>query len=433
MGIMEANPQPGRIYSGVIPRSESGIIVVQLRDSGKDIANSDRITTFGGSADSISESPRDVAVREAHEELGLLTSTEALEPLCVIDKTEEDGSPTRCFYYLVEDVDLAELRLNEGAAIISGSPDEIVLDARLTTTCRSAIEQLGLRDQARQDGALGTLEVTAAISDAAHPVNEDLWRISANCGWLLDGASPLGTEPAIHAISDARGYVELLDRALVSLQARYKQGPLVVWLEAAISEVSAELNKLGYTAASPPSAAGAIVRLTSQTVEYCVMADVTVVVQRELGDPFVLVDDRVSGAREEYLLHLERSQGGNAVVHSTLERRRTQMNRPGGYWVLADSALAIQYARTGYVRLPDSRSRVIMSSDGFSRAVTPYGLSDWRTLLDMNDIELEQILRTFRDLERDDVERLAFPRVSGSDDATIVSLVAPQTKNGLVG
>lgn len=130
-----------RIYAGVIPMSPDGRIALQERDDRPDVVNPGRVTTFGGLAEG-NESPLEAARRELHEELGITATAGQLADVAVLEKTEDDGSPTRCVIYSLRVPDLTVLQVAEGVGALVGLPAELLADPRLTEVCSRAVRAL---------------------------------------------------------------------------------------------------------------------------------------------------------------------------------------------------------------------------------------------------------------------------------------------------
>ena len=81
-----------------------------------------------------------------------------------------------------------------------------------------------------------------------------------------------------------------------------------------------------------------------------------------------------------------RRRRGNAGVRPgprlLREALRARRNQPGGYWVAKDDPRAAEEAVTGSRSLADLNG-VALLSNGASRIVSPYGLTDWPGVLDL--------------------------------------------------
>ncbi|WP_410677050.1 NUDIX domain-containing protein [Amycolatopsis sp. cmx-4-68] len=133
-----------RTYAGVVVVGADGRVALQIRDDVPWIANPGMITTFGGLAEG-DETPRAAAVRELGEELGIVPDAADLIELARQDKRETDGDLTHCVLYQLSVSTVAGLRTHEGAGVLVGPHREVLLDTRLTPTCRVAVEAFAER------------------------------------------------------------------------------------------------------------------------------------------------------------------------------------------------------------------------------------------------------------------------------------------------
>ncbi len=97
-----------------------------------------------------------------------------------------------------------------------------------------------------------------------------------------------------------------------------------------------------------------------------------------------------------------------------VEAMRARRNRPGGYWIAKDDPLAAYEAVTGSRPL-DELDGAALLSNGASRIVHPYGLTDWSGLIEVLHADgPDGIIRRVRQAEAGD------PGAGAPDDATVV-------------
>lgn len=133
-----------------------------------------------------------------------------------------------------------------------------------------------------------------------------------------------------------------------------------------------------------PSVAIAMVQIKDDVLRYLV-----------LGDATVVVDTR----RE---LH----------VVSDTQTNRTAGAKPSD----------VEHALTGEIPVQDVR-RVAVLSDGAARAVDLFGLFDWPKALELMAANgPDDLIRKMRQVEKEDVKAVEWPRTKVSDDATVVYL-----------
>lgn len=133
-----------------------------------------------------------------------------------------------------------------------------------------------------------------------------------------------------------------------------------------------------------PSAAVGLVQIKDDVLRYLVLGDATVVIdtKRELH---VVTDTRTNS-----------TAGANPA--------------------------AVEHALTGEIPLPDVK-RVAILSDGAARAVDLFNLFDWPKALELMAANgPDDLIRKMRQVEKEDVKAVDWPRKKVSDDATVVYL-----------
>lgn len=175
-----------------------------------------------------------------------------------------------------------------------------------------------------------------------------------------------------------------------------------------------------------PAASIAAVREHGDTVEYLILCDCTLLLDRD-GQAEVHTDPRFLAAVAE--VRAETLTGHAAIgttEHAASVRRATQLrqrrtNQPGGYWIAAANPDAAAHAITGRLPLhgPERVRRVALLTDGAADAVTRYQLLDWPGLLDLlTNHGPHELIRQVRHAEQADAAGHAQPRYKRYDDAT---------------
>ena len=237
--------------------------------------------------------------------------------------------------------------------------------------------------------------------------NEDFVGAVPGAVVLLDGAGIPGAEEICsHGVA---WYTHRLGGALLGRLSRDDGGDLTAVLGAAISEI-ADDHRGTCDIAHPnsPQATVAIVRAHGDRLEYLMLADSYVV----LG-PLVLTDPREVAARRICSAPLDGIPVGTPEYARVLDACRAEMrarrNQPGGYWIAKDDPRAAQEALTG----SRSLSGVALLSNGASRIVDPYALTDWPGVLEVLATDgPAEVIRRVREAE-------AGPAARGPDDATV--------------
>lgn len=257
------------------------------------------------------------------------------------------------------------------------------------------------------------------IAMADGPANEDLIGWEGQLAWVIDGATSLAEHQVTDRPSDALWLVEHLSTGLRS--RAQSSDDLAELLAESIADVAdrAGAEWIG-TPEVPPSAAVGIVRFNEMTTDFLVLADVSVVLRTEAGT-VEICDERVDTGNEIARMvmqeELERTGDLTAarerVAPMLLERRRTSMNQPEGYWVAALDPDAAVHAVSGtFERVHE----VVLATDGFVRCLRPLGLfRSWEHLL-QSGYGLGAIARMVRQRESDDTFCKDFPRWNTHDD-----------------
>jgi hypothetical protein len=104
------------------------------------------------------------------------------------------------------------------------------------------------------------------------------------------------------------------------------------------------------------------------------------------------------------------------IRDSCIEALQACRDQPGGYWIARDDPRAAEKAVTGSRPLRDVDSLALLSN-GASRIVSPYGVTDWPGVLEVLDASgPAEIIRRVRQAE---ARRPQGPDVSAADDATV--------------
>lgn len=241
--------------------------------------------------------------------------------------------------------------------------------------------------------------------------NEDWAAISSTMAIVLDGVTTFqGFKTG--CTHGTPWYVKQLGTRFLN-SALDQEIPLSHALKTAISSVAilhADTCDLGQIGA-PAAAVGAI-RKTGRSIEYLVLADVTILLQSVNGLT-VVSDERVSSAVDDLAV----KDNPSAEV---MKRRERYRNKERGYWVAAADPDAAEHAKVGQISL-DGFQCAAMMSDGVSRLVAPFQQTDWPGILTLaQGIGPVALIRQIRTLESADAERTRWPRFKSSDDATIV-------------
>lgn len=249
--------------------------------------------------------------------------------------------------------------------------------------------------------------------------NEDFTGAVPGAAVLLDGAGIPGTESICsHGVA---WYTHRLGGALLGQLSRDDGLDLTAILAASIGEIAAEhRDTCDLTDPASPQATVAIVRTRRGRLDYLLLADSFLVLDRTSGRPRVITDGREVSARRACAVPLAGVPVGtpeyDRVRDSCVAALRARRNRPGGYWIAKDDPHAAEEAVTGSRPLSELDS-VVLLSNGASRVVSPYGLTDWPGVLALlRSGGPAEIIRQVRQAE---AGTSAGPGALAPDDATV--------------
>jgi hypothetical protein len=266
------------------------------------------------------------------------------------------------------------------------------------------------------------LRQIASVTLPGEGSNEDRCGIRNHLAWVIDGATPLSENRiAPDYPTDAVWMVERLTDGI--LRRAKSSTSLADLLADVIAEVAlAARNEWVETPEIPPSAAVGIIRMGTETMEYLVLADISVVYQED--EKVIEITDE----RPDELNFLAASKLRNlleeGVPHSDamiqvrpllLRHRRESMNVNGGYWVAALDPEAASHALVGEVPRPP---QILIASDGFARGPKLFELWDWSVPLN-NPNSLEALAAEIRAAELKDEGCRNFPRWNVIDDLIV--------------
>ena len=249
-------------------------------------------------------------------------------------------------------------------------------------------------------------------TDAGHPgrANED-FAGAVPCGMVLvDGAGGIAGAAEIchHGIA---WYATRLGGALLGALAQGRS--LRDVLAEGIERVT-DQHRDTCDVAHPisPFAAVAMLRFSGGTVEHLVLGDAVAVVGRAGGEPLVAHDPREVVIARSFEERLKDVPKGGDEYRRLMMELRSRRNSPGGFWVAKDDPTVVDEAVTGSGPADDVTAAALLSN-GASRLVDTFGLTDWPGLLRLLDSDgpAEVIHRVRQAEAREGV---------ATDDATIV-------------
>ncbi|WP_392674552.1 integrase [Streptomyces sp. LN785] len=216
--------------------------------------------------------------------------------------------------------------------------------------------------------------MTSAAARAGR-TNEDFTGALPTAAVLIDGAGIPGTESICrHGVA---WYAGRLGGTLLGLLFLAQDRSLPELLAEAIEQVT-DAHRDTCAVADPisPSATVAALRLSGGLVEYVVLGDSVLVLDRAEGAPLVVSDPREVIIRQSYLPAFEAAAEGSAQYHRVLRDLRARRNRPGGFWLAKDDPRAADEAVAGSCPVSELTGAALLSN-GASRIVDRFRLTDW--------------------------------------------------------
>lgn len=249
--------------------------------------------------------------------------------------------------------------------------------------------------------------------------NEDFIGAVPGAAVLLDGAGIPGTESICsHGVA---WYTHRLGGALLGRLSRDSGQDLVATLATAIDEIAADhRGTCDITNPSSPQATVVVARVSRGFMDYLLLADSFLVLDHAGDGPQVLTDEREVATRRACLAPLDGVASGtpdyDRIWESCIGALQARRNQPGGYWIAKDDPHAAEEAVSGSYPLRDLDS-VALLSNGASRIVSPYGLTDWRGVLELLATSgPAEIIRRVRQAE---AGSFGGPNATVPDDATV--------------
>jgi hypothetical protein len=267
------------------------------------------------------------------------------------------------------------------------------------------------------------MNVSFATAQGSGTNNEDWTGASRSVAVVLDGIT---TPPGMDDTGCTHGTPWLVTTLGTSLLVSAERHPTTTITDALhdaiLSTASQHSATCDLDAPGTPSAAVAMIRTTTTTLDYLVLSDAFVVLDTE-RDIQVITDlrgqDLVAAQRAATFAHPIGTEGHTTNRRAMVDLQRSYRNAPGGYWVAAGKPDAARHAVVGQTRLGEVRRAAVLS-DG-AAALIEYGLSDWKGLLDMLEHDgPARLIDRVREAERSDPHGIRWPRFKPSDDAAAI-------------
>jgi len=267
------------------------------------------------------------------------------------------------------------------------------------------------------------MNISLASAQGSGSKNEDWAGATPSVAVVLDGIT---SPPGLEETGCSHGTPWLVASIGSNLTFLAEQQPtldLPAMLGQAIATTAARhADTCDLNDPATPSAAVAMVRATSDGLDYLVLSDAVVVIEGR-NELRVIADLRgqevVASERAATFAHPIGSPEHAKARHAMVEVQRSYRNSPDGYWVAAGKPEAASHALTGQVPRSDVRRAAVLS-DG-AAALVEYGRTDWNGLLDILEHDGPAgLIARVRDAEQSDPDGVRWPRFKPSDDATAI-------------
>ncbi|MEU8360158.1 integrase [Nonomuraea sp. NPDC048882] len=201
----------------------------------------------------------------------------------------------------------------------------------------------------------------ASVAARSGRVNEDFTGAVPAGAVLVDGAGIPGAEATCrHGVA---WYASRLGATLLALLASGPDRGLRELLAEAIERVT-DAHRGTCAVADPigPSATVAMLRVSGGVLEYLVLGDSFLVLDRADGAPIVVTDPREVVISSSYVPALEAAGQGTDAYQRILNDLRSHRNAPGGFWLAKDDPRAAGEAVTGSCPIVELSGAVLLSN-----------------------------------------------------------------------
>jgi len=260
-------------------------------------------------------------------------------------------------------------------------------------------------------------------TEPGHPgkPNEDFVVAGPTTLVLLDGVTSRSDNGCKHSVA---WFASRLGCALFTHGRSRPDRSLAECLHDAIEDTAgAHADSCDLDRPDSPAATVVVTRVVEDRLEYLVLSDSTLLIERD-DDLTVITDDRTdvigAGPRKVRDAYPTGSPEYMTAHQEYRDALRAARNAPGGYWVAAADPAAAGEALTGSLAADEVRAFAALT-DGASRLVDRFGLTDWDRLMTMlRHFGPAELLARVRAAEASDADCGRWPRGKVCDDATAV-------------
>lgn len=255
--------------------------------------------------------------------------------------------------------------------------------------------------------------------------NEDWIGYADRSVVVLDGlTAPAGLR--VGCIHDVPWYVDKLGSYLLELCESREDGLRELLAEAITRTSNLHSQTCDLSRGDAPSSTVAVLRQSAERIEWLVLADAVILLDRSDNGLEVVTDTRVEESakaeKEAALATPVTSPEHEDRVKELVAAQRLVRNTPEGYWVASANPDAARYATIGAVETYRV-ARAALMTDGAAKLVE-FGIDTWEeTFARMADNGPRALVAQVRAAEESDPSGVKWPRYKAQDDATAAYVV----------
>ncbi|WP_328341671.1 hypothetical protein [Micromonospora sp. NBC_00421] len=247
--------------------------------------------------------------------------------------------------------------------------------------------------------------------------NEDWAAATATTAVVLDGLSEASETGCVHGTP---WYVHQLGSKLLGLAGSPGRNLAEALAEAVDAVAAMHRDSCDLAHPGSPCSTVAMVRQSGDSLEYLVLSDSVVAIDRMHDEPVVVQDKSVEAfaSGNARAARAGRDKSDKGPLFALISEQQKVRNRASGYWVAQADPTAAEHALTGAV---DEVRGAALLSDGAALLVTDFNAMDWPALLAFAyDHGPAALIAATREFEDRDPGGVIWPRYKHRDDATAV-------------
>ncbi len=247
--------------------------------------------------------------------------------------------------------------------------------------------------------------------------NEDWAGATTSVAVVLDGLSEASETGCVHGTP---WYVHQLGSKLLWLAGSSGRGLGEVLAESIDAVAAMHRDSCDLAHPGSPCSTVAMVRNVGESLEYLVLSDSVIALDRTSGEPAVIQDKSVNAYASDSARAASsgKDKSDKSALFTLIREQQQVRNQPGGYWVAQVDPSAADHAMSGLVE--EVRGAALLS-DGAALLVTDFKAMDWPALLTFSyEQGPSALIAATREYEDRDPDGLIWPRYKHRDDATAV-------------